>query len=269
MSALPRSWLFTPGSRPDRFGKAASSAADALILDLEDAVAEERKIEARGHVIAYLASAPAIRQQIAVRINPLGRGVGLEDLVALARVARAPDYVLVPKAEEPAELALAARVLEEAGSAARLTALVESALGVVRAAELARATPRLAGLVFGAADYAADLGQKVGVFRPDFARATVVNAAASAGIAAIDSPFFAIDEPEQLAIECQAARAIGFHGKAAIHPAQLEAIGAAFSPTAGERALARRILAAAPDGVGVLDGKMIDIAMVRWARRIA
>ncbi len=266
---MPRSWLFTPGSRPDRFVKAATSAADALILDLEDAVAEDGKIAARGHVIAYLESAPVIRQRIAVRINPLGRGIGLEDLVALSRAARAPDYVLMPKAEEPAELALAARVLEEAGSAARLTALVESALGVARAPDLARASPRLAGLIFGAADYAADLGQKVGVFQPDFARATVVNAAATAGIAAIDSPFFAIDDPALLAIECQAARALGFHGKAAIHPSQLDAIGAAFSPTAEERALARSILAAAPDGVGVLDGKMIDVAMVRWARRIA
>ncbi|TVV77267.1 aldolase/citrate lyase family protein [Sphingomonas solaris] len=267
--AVPRSWLFTPGSRPDRFAKAAASAADALILDLEDAVAEERKVEARGHVVAWLAGAPAVRQRIAVRINPLGRGVGLEDLVALSRLARAPDYVLVPKAEEPAELALAARVLEEAGSAARLAALVESARGVARAADIAGATPRLVALLFGAADYAADLGQKVGVFRPDFARATVVNAAASAGIAAIDSPFFAIDEPDRHVLECRAGRDTGFWGKAAIHPAQLDAIGTAFSPTDAEHDLARRIMAAAPDGVGVLDGKMIDVAMVRWARRLA
>ncbi|WCT75180.1 aldolase/citrate lyase family protein [Sphingomonas naphthae] len=269
MSALPRSWLFTPGSRPDRFAKAAATGADALILDLEDAVAEDRKVEARGHVIAFLDSAPAIAQAIAVRINPLGRAVGLEDLAALARLSRAPDYILVPKAEEPAELALVARVLDDAGSTARIAALVESARGIANAPALARATPRLAAMLFGAADYAADLGQQVGSFQPDFARAALVNAAAGGGVIAIDSPFFAIDRPDDLAAECGKVRALGYQGKAATHPAQLDPINAAFAPTADEQALARRILAAAPDGVGVLDGKMIDIAMVRWARRIA
>ena len=268
MSGFPRSWLFTPGSRPDRFAKAAASAADALILDLEDAVAEENKAEARGHVTAFLESRPDIRQKIAVRINPLGRAVGMEDLAALARLANGPDFVMVPKAEEPAELALAARVLAESGSSARLVALVESARGIAGAAEIAR-VPGMAALLFGAADYAADLGQQVGAYQPDFARASVVNAAAAGGIAAIDSPFFAIDKPEDLAAECRKVRALGFYGKAAIHPAQFDAIGEAFSPTEAERTLARRILEAAPDGVGVLDGKMIDIAMVRWARRIA
>ncbi len=111
--------------------------------------------------------------------------------------------MLIPKSEEPAELALAASVLEKAGSTARLAALIESARGVARAAEIAERTPRLAVLIFGAADYAADLGQQVGAFQPDFARAAVVNAAAAGGIAAIDSPFFALDEPEQLGAECQ------------------------------------------------------------------
>ena len=187
----------------------------------------------------------------------------------MARLRSGPGYVLIPKSEEPAELALAASVLEKAGSGARLAALIESARGVARAAEIAERTPRLAVLIFGAADYAADLGQQVGAFQPDFARAAVVNAAAAGGIAAIDSPFFALDEPEQLGAECSKARALGFYGKAAIHPAQLDAIAAAFSPTPAERELARRILEAAPDGVGVLDGRMIDVAMVRWARRIA
>jgi len=269
LNALPRSWLFTPGSRPDRFAKAAASVADALILDLEDAVAEDRKAQARSHVLEFLTAGPAIRQAVAVRINPLSRAFGLEDLAAIARLPTGPDYVLVPKAEEPAELALAARVLQDAGSPARLVALVESARGIARAAELAERTPRLALLMFGAADYAADLGRQVGAFQPDFARAALVNAAAAGGVAAMDSPFFAIDRPDELAAECHKSRALGFDAKAAIHPAQLEAIGAAFSPTAAERELARRILDAAPDGVGVLDGKMIDVAMVRWARRIA
>lgn len=187
----------------------------------------------------------------------------------MAGLASGPDYVLVPKTEVSAELALAAHVVEDAGSGTRLVALIESARGVARATDIAERVPRLAALMFGAADYAADLGQEVGSFRPDHARAVLVNAAAAGGIVAIDSPFFAIDKPETLAADCANARALGFHGKAAIHPAQLETIGNVFSPSPEERARARRILEAAPDGVGVLDGKMIDIAMVRWARRIA
>lgn len=268
MSNLSRSWLFTPGSRPDRFSKAAATSADALILDLEDSVAEEQKEVARAHVLDYLSNRTETHPQVAVRINPLSRAIGMEDLAALARLEHGPDYIMVPKAEEPAELALAAKVLSDCGSHARLIALVESAHGVAQASKIAR-QPQMAAILFGAADYAADMGQQVGSYRPDFARATIVNAAAAGGIAAIDSPFFAIDKVEELTAECIEVRALGYHGKAAIHPAQLEAINASFAPTSEEVEQARRILAAAPDGVGVLDGKMIDIAMVRWAKRIA
>jgi citrate lyase beta subunit len=268
MSALPRSWLFTPGSRPDRFEKALASGAGAVILDLEDAVAEDKKLQARADVTAFAAGRQRTAVNVTVRINPLCRAVGLEDLSALARLAGGVDHILVPKAEEPAELALAGRVLDEAGSPARLTALVESARGVARAAGIAQATSRLDALVFGAADYASDLGQQVGVFRPDFARAAIVNGAAAGGVAAIDSPFFAIDDAAALAAECRSARELGFYGKAAIHPSQLTAIRDAFSPTEAELALASRILEATVDGVGVLDGKMVDVAHVRWARRI-
>ena len=267
MTAPPRAWLFVPGSRPDRFDKAADTAADALILDLEDAVAEGDKVDARRHVVAFLEQG-SIRQQVAVRINPLSRAIGLMDLAMLAGLVRGPDHILIPKAEVPAEMALAARVLADCASPARLVALVESARGVAQAAAIADSTDRLAALMFGAADYAADLGQQVGCFQPDFARAAVVNAAASAGIAAIDSPFFAIDRPDGLRAECVRSRSAGFHGKAAIHPYQIADIRDAFAPTPAEREQASRILEAAPDGVGVLDGKMVDIAMVRWARRI-
>lgn len=268
MSALPRSWLFTPGSRPDRFDKAAATEAGALILDLEDAVAEHDKAEARGHVVAYLGRQPT-PQNLTVRINPLSCATGMEDLVAFARLERGPDMLLMPKSEEPAELALAARVLEDAGSKALLVALVETARGIARAHELATATPRLAALMFGAADYAANLGQQVGVFQTDFAKASLVNAAAVGGIAAIDSPFFAIDRPDDLAAESRRSRGLGFFAKAAIHPSQIGPINAAFAPTTAEHDLALRILKAAPSGVGVLDGKMVDVAMIRWARRVA
>jgi len=269
VSALPHSWLFTPGSRPDRFKKAANSGAEAIILDLEDAVSAENKDQARSNVIAFLDTGPDIHPAVAVRINPLTCCTGLEDLVALSRLTRGPDFIVIPKAENPAHLELAGNVLNDAGSLAQLAALIESARGVTRAAEIAQSCSRLAALIFGAADYAADLFQAVGAFQPEFARASIVNAAAAGGIVAIDSPFFAIDRPEELKSECLKSRSIGFFGKAAIHPAQLEFINTTFPSTRSERELAQRILEAAPDGVGTLDGKMIDAAMVRWARRIA
>ncbi len=270
MNGAPRSLLFTPGSRPDRFAKAAATTAEALILDLEDSVAESEKAVARAHVVAFLAARPqAGQQRVGVRINPISRVHGLEDLAAIARVSTGPDLLLLPKAESPAQIIAVARVLEDQGSTVRLGALVESAGGVAAAADIARADQRLIFLMFGAADYAAELGQRVDSFRPDFARAAVVNAAAAGGIVAIDSPFFAIDRPDGLAADCAVGRALGFHGKAAIHPSQLATIATSYAPTDAERAQARRILEATPEGVGVLDGKMIDIAMVRWARRIA
>jgi (S)-citramalyl-CoA lyase len=269
MTILPVAWLFVPGSRPDRFLKAAATDADALILDLEDAVADADKASARGHVLSFLNDRPSISQKICVRINPLGRAYGIEDLAALARSDARPDYLLVPKAEEPAELALAARVLADRGAETSLIALVESAKGVARASSLAGATASLSAFLFGAADYAADLAQQVGTFQPDFARQSIVNAAACGGIAAIDSPFFAIDDPAAHRVECMRSRTLGFSGKAAIHPSQIDAIRSTFSPTQEERDLARRIREASLDGVGVLNGKMIDIAMVRWAKRIA
>lgn len=264
---FPRSLLFTPATRPDRFAKAAVTGTQGIILDLEDAVAEADKDAARQNVAEYLSQHERTDTQLAVRINPLTRTCGLLDLAMLAASPVAPDYILLPKAEESAHIVLVAHVLADAGSDARIGALIESARGVANAATLATAHERLDWLMFGAADYAADLGQQVGTVRHDHARAQIVNAAASGGLVAIDSPFFAIDQADALQADCDAARNLSFHGKAAIHPAQVEAINSTFAPSTEDREQARRILEAAPDGVGVLDGKMIDIAMIRWARR--
>lgn len=270
MKALPRSWLFTPGSRPDRFAKAAVSSAQAIILDLEDAVAPTEKDSARSHVLSYVRESLAQDVKIAVRINPPDRVTGLDDLSALARLGdQGPDYIVIPKAEDARELALAARVLIDGGSRAALVPLIESARGVANVSAIAQHTPNIAAFIFGAADYCADLGQQVGVFQADHARSIIVNAAAAGGAVAIDTPFFTIDSPQALETECHSGRALGFYGKAAIHPLQLQVINDTFSPTPEEHELARRVLDAAPDGVGVLDGKMVDYAMVRWAKLIA
>jgi (S)-citramalyl-CoA lyase len=262
----PRSLLFVPGSRPERFEKAAASGCDAIIIDLEDAVAPADKDRARTATVDYLRAGTCSCQTI-VRINPLGTFLGLQDCLALADAA--PDYLMVPKAEVAGDLILLDRILKDRGVASRIIALVESAAGVMEASAIARATPSVAALMFGAADYAADIGLQVGTFQPDYVRNTIVNAAAAAaGVVAIDSPFFDIKDPEGLEEECEQTRMLGFFGKAAIHPGQIPAIARIFGPKPDDLERAERIIAAAPDGVGVLDGKMIDIAMVRWAQRV-
>ncbi|ARR55245.1 CoA ester lyase [Rhizorhabdus wittichii DC-6] len=267
--AFPRSWLFVPGNRPDRFDKAAGSGAQAVILDLEDAVSPDQKDTARAAVCAYLGTPKAAAcPRIAVRINPLSSLSGLKDLLALAGASWAPDYIVAPKAEAGAEVALLDRLLDECRSPSRIVALVETARGIVGLNDIAGASNRLAALMFGAADYAADLGMRVSLLRSDFARAALVNTAAARGLAALDSPFFDVGDELGLSRECTASAALGFHAKAAIHPSQLAAITHAFDVSDEDRDLARQYLNASIDGVGMVDGKMADVAMINWARRI-
>jgi (S)-citramalyl-CoA lyase len=264
-----KSLLFVPGARPDRFAKALEAGAAAVIFDLEDSVPEAGKSEARAALAGFLAAGRSGGPRRVVRINRLERAEGQADLAALAGLDL--DAVMLPKVEAAAPLAEAAATLEEAGSGASLIALIESARGVGRIEDVVDAAPeRLGALMFGAADYAADLGLQVGGRRADFARDRIVNAAAMRGLAAIDSPFFDVADAAALAEDCAAARAMGFSGKAAIHPSQVGPINAAFTPSEAERKLAQRVLAAGADGAAaLLDGKMIDEAIVRWARRIA
>jgi citrate lyase beta subunit len=266
----PRSWLFVPASRPDRFDKALAAGAGAVIFDLEDAVPESDKAKARGELAAFLAEPRrADRVLRAARVNRLEGQHGHDDLSALLSLDL--DVLVLPKVEGAATLKRAADALDRAGSPARIAALIESSRGVGHVEAIVDAAPeRLAVVMFGAADYAADLGVAVAAHQPDYARARVANAAAMAGVAAIDSPFFAIDDAVGLAAECLAVRSQGYGGKLAIHPTQIGPIEAAFAPTAEERDLARRILEASAGGAAaMLDGRMVDEAMARWARRIA
>lgn len=267
MMDVPRSFLFVPASRQDRFSKAISSGAGGVILDLEDAVAEGEKDPARERVRDFLAIHDERSSALAVRINPLTCLDGLLDLAMLVKSPVAPDFVLVPKAEDPTCIELAGKVLDGKGSSIKIGALIESARGIAHAATIATAHPRLRFLMFGSADYAADLGQRVGMAAYEHARATIVNAAACGELAAIDSPYFDLSDHDSLEAECGASKSLGFHGKAAIHPSQVGLINAGFTPSASDKVQARRILEAAPNGVGVIEGQMIDKAMMRWAMR--
>ena len=262
-----RSWLFTPATRPERFAKASQAGADVAILDLEDAVAPGDKVRARTTALDYLADNPSDGALHALRINGLDTRAGISDLDALLGSEAAPDFLVLPKTETAGHIEILDRLLTAAGKATRLIGLIESARGLAAVEAIATGTPRLVGLMVGAADMAADLGATTAWGPLAFARGRLIAACALAGVSPIDAPFFNLHDEAGLKQEAAAAVALGFSAKAAIHPAQIGAINAALTPSAEAVERARAILAENAKGVGTVDGQMIDEAVARKARR--
>ncbi len=256
-------WLFVPGNRPDRFFKAAASGADAVIWDLEDAVAPGAKDAARTTVATHLAMPEARAVPVVVRLNATTTAAGLSDLFMLQAAGHPPEAVILPKTENRWQVQQVRMML---APGVKVVALIESATG------LADSRAILAGPVdavfFGAGDYSSDIGAECSWAPLQSARSRLVEAAAEAGVPAIDSPFFDVQDNAALADECRAARAFGFSGKAAIHPRQVATIMDCFRPTESEIDWAQRALAENEKGAGVVDGKLIDEAIARRARRI-
>ena len=261
--------LFVPGDRPDRYGKALTAGADVVIVDLEDAVVPAAKAAARDSVRSALRGGPGF----AVRINPLGGPEHAADHQLLTDLTSSADVrllgVMVPKAEDPGELAeLAGRLARGFAGPLPLVALVETARGVLAAPALA-AVAGVTRLAFGALDLAADVGAP-GEPGPllGYARSQVVLASRAARIAGpLDSPPTEIADLTAVAAAAGAARELGFTGSLCIHPAQLAAVREAFRPTADELGWARRVLAAGDAAVQV-DGRMVDRPVVERARRL-
>ena len=263
-----RSWLFTPGSRPDRFPKAAEIGADVLIIDLEDAVAPDDKASARSTALNYFTKPAAKTIQRALRVNGLDTRAGIADLDALLSSDAAPDFMVLPKTESAGHLHILDRLLTAAGRATRLIGIIESARGLAEVDTIAAATPRLMGLMLGAADMAADLGTATAWSPLAHTRSRIVLACALAGVTPIDSPFFDVHDADGLSQEMASAIAFGFPAKAAIHPGQVETINEALTPNPKAVEHAKAVLAANDKGVGVVDGQMVDEAVARKARRV-
>ncbi|WP_095191776.1 itaconate degradation C-C-lyase RipC [Pseudomonas sp. Irchel 3E19] len=268
MSIRLRSALFTPATHPERFAKAEEVDADILIIDLEDAIAPKDKKSARATAFTTLNAAKETRFPCIIRINGLDTSAGLCDVLELLASPVQPEFLLLPKTESAAHLQIVDRLLSEKGLSTKLIGLIESAVGLNAVSDIAHATPRLAALMFGAADLAADLGCGPFAANLTFARVSLVSACATAAIAAIDSPFFDIRDLAGLERAALQAADMGFAGKAAIHPSQIAAINQAFTPTADEIVAARAILIENCRGVGQVNGVMVDEAVARQARRV-
>lgn len=274
---LVQSWMFVPGHRQNMIDKISELDADAFIFDLEDGVPPAEKATARVQVAVALAlpSGPAVRF---ARIHAVNHPEWTDDLEAVVRPGL--DGLVLPKVGGAEDILDLEAALEERESRAdmpsghtRILALIESARGLVHAPAIAAAGSRLAGLMFGAEDFALDLGLSDAA-SDDFlyARSALVVAAASAGLQAVDGVYLDLGDAAGLAQATRRARQLGFTGKALIHPAQIEAVHDAFRPSAAEVDRTRRVVeafeAGQKEGLGsvVVDGHMVDLPIVERAR---
>lgn len=272
-----RSLLFVPADSDRKIAKAQGAGADALILDLEDAVASDSKPAARARVAELVARREERPWRLFVRINALGTPLWQEDLAAAAGPGL--DAILLPKAGGGEDVARLAAALDRLGSPAGIaTVATETPAALFNLASYAPAHPRLLGLSWGAEDLSAALGatdnkEADGSWTATYhlARSLCLLAAAAADVAPIETLYADYRDAEGLAANCRAARRDGFTGRLAIHPDQVPVINEGFSPSPEDLAHARRILAAfeAAPGAGTigLDGKMYDIPHLKAARR--
>jgi citrate lyase subunit beta / citryl-CoA lyase len=278
MGQLVLAPLYVPGDRPDRFARALSASPD-VIIDLEDAVAPDRKDQARDAAVAALGTrgVPDHPRPFSafVRINAVGSPWGADDLEAVAGLPGLRG-IRVPKVEGPKDVAAVAGALAAAGSGlgVGVTCVIESAVGVEEAYRIASADPRVTGLALGEADLASNLGVSA-VEGLAFIRSRVIVAASAAGLAPPNMSVYPhVTDLDGLAVSCRAGRALGFLGRACIHPRQVPVVVEAFTPSAADVDRASATLDALAEGSrlghGVVvcpDGRMLDPAMAGVARR--
>ncbi len=260
------SYLFVPASRPERFSKAVSAGADRVIIDLEDAVALEDKASSLEHLVAALEV--GLEASVHVRVNAADSPWFERDLAALAGLSEGARQglsgVLLPKAEDAASLE---RVRELLGDEIEVVALVESALGLSRARELAQ-SPAISRFAVGAVDLSFDLDVEIDSATIDFAYATLVLESRLAGLVApIASPPLSLHDAEGNEADARRLRGMGLTAQLCIHPAQLASIHSGYLPTVEQVEWATRIVAA-EDGASQVDGQMVDKPVQDRARRI-
>jgi malyl-CoA/(S)-citramalyl-CoA lyase len=301
-----RSLLAVPATSPRFLEKAAQSPADAIFIDLEDAVIPGLKLKARADAIGALNQLDWGRHVVAVRVNGLATSWGCRDILDVVEACPRLDYVLLPKCESAGDVHAVEVMIQSAGQATAreckvgIMGLIETPLGLVNVEAIAQAGGRLGALVFGGGDYQLDLGslqRSVGAPSADyvvlsdaeggnsrerhwndlwhFATARIANACRAFGLIPIDGPFSGIKDAEGLRAATRRASALGFDGKMAIHPSQIETIHEILTPTAGQIAWANEIItamaAAEAEGRGAVkdkNGEMIDLMHIKVARKM-
>lgn len=262
-----RSLLFVPGSRADRFGKAVAAGADAVIIDLEDAVLPAEKAKARGETLTWVGNWRY--RNLGVRINSPRTAEGCADIAAFAASsgAQRADFIVVPKVETPVDLEI---VQEALGRPVSLIAVIESGRALSNVHEIARFAR--GGLLFGGVDYCAATGADLADWDALLtARSLIAAAGGSAGVPAYDVPALDIRPGEDFAAATRKAKGLGFSGRACIHPDQIAPVHGVYTPTEEEAAEARALVEAArAAGAGAFlhKGKMVDRPVLLAAERL-
>ena len=267
-----RSFIFSPGLKPEMFPKALASGADIVCVELEDGIAPKDKDEARVNALKLFETAQADDGvERIVRINSLRDPFGLADVQAILATDTPPPALMLPKVKSPDEVIWLDELLSERGHACRLHIIIETNAGLEAVHDIARASGRIDALFFGGVDMAAELRCRNAYEPLLYARSRIVHAAAGAGLDVIDVPYLDLEDPEGMKREAELVRDLGFSGKGSIHPRQIAILNDVFTPTADEIANARRIIAAfqeADTGLVVIDGKLIEKPVLRDMNRI-
>ena len=285
-----RSWMFVPGDRGRMLEKAFGLSVDAIMMDLEDGVAASEKDTARRQIAAALDQLAARLKEDAsthtpsryVRINAVGHERMREDLASVVRPGL--EGLVVPKVETPEQVKIVERILDVRepelkmpANNVRMLVAIESPKGLFNAYSIASASPRVIGLIFGAEDFCRELSlplRREGEARDlIYARSAIVTAAAAAHVQVVDGVWVDLKDPEGLATFARQSRRLGFSGMSLIHPSQIDAVNAAFTPTADEIDYARRVLKAFEDarargeGAVAFGGQLLDYPIVDRARQ--
>jgi len=276
-----RSVLYVPGDSEKMLRKSAGVAADVLLLNLEDGVASSRKDAARENIAKALQNTYLGEKETVVRINSLDSDTGKNDLGRI--IPCCPDGICLPKVENAADIKNAEKAILElerrnaiSEGSIRIHAMIESAAGLLRSPEISAASPRMASLIFGSADYAKDVRCQPAEDRSEllFALQMIVTAARSAAIDAVDAPCFDLRNRDLLEAESIHARRLGFDGKSVLHPDQLETINRIFDVTPEEIAWAEKVIAELDEAenrgkaLTTVDGKLLDNPHRAAAERI-
>ena len=267
-----RSFIFTPGLRPDMYPKALASGADIVCVELEDGIAPKDKAEAREKALALFEQPQADdRVERIVRINSMRERFGIEDINAILASKTPPPALMMPKVRTPDEVIILDQLLTEAGHETRLHVIIETNEGLEAAFEIAKCSDRIDAMFFGGVDMAAELRCQNNYDALLYARSRVVHASAAAGLDVIDVPYLDLDDPDGMRVEAERVRDLGFSGKGSVHPKQIAALNEVFTPSEAQITRARRIISEfekANTGLVVIDGKLIEKPVLRDMYRI-
>lgn len=268
-----RSFIFTPGLKPEMFPKALSSGADMVCIELEDGIAPKDKAEARKLTLGLFEKPqPNDGVERIVRINSMRERFGIEDIQAILETSTPPPNLMMPKVRTPDEVIILDQLLTERGHSTRLHVIIETNAGLEASYEIANCSDRIEAIFFGGIDMAAELRCKNAWDQLLFARSKVVHAAASAGLDVIDVPYLDLNDLDGMRILAQQAKDLGFSGKGSIHPKQISTLNEIFTPSNEEIVRAKKIIKKfeeADTGLVVIDGKLIEKPVMREMYRIA